>query len=321
MGAEKRKMTAGILMCCILCILSLFVYSRRFVNVEVTPKWLGVMLCVGIAGIAWSLLHRKLYVPARSFFVVLTCCFLFIFLRNWAVLGFNESLLTYLISLLILFLLLQQAVHTCPPRYLFGTVILFAFALAIQGILQHADMFPFGKMRLAAIGNFDNPAGFAAALACAFPFCFLFFTDQTRTLRYAAMVAATLIAVAIILSGSRAGMLAIAVATAVWFFVKSNRFRWKRSINPVCWKIVAATVMLALPIALYFIKKDSADGRLLIQRYGCTDAAGRQLPQIGPICRSGTAFATGIRDVPVAVYAALRTGQAERGDRPHGGGA
>ena len=109
MGAEKRKMTAGILMCCMLCILSLFVYSRRFVNVEVTPKWIGLML----------------------FF--------------------------------------------------------FAFALTIQGILQHADMFPFGKMRLAAIGNFDNPAGFAAALACAFPFCFLFFTDKTRTLRYAAI--------------------------------------------------------------------------------------------------------------------------------------
>jgi tetratricopeptide (TPR) repeat protein len=71
------------------------------------------------------------------------------------------------------------------------------------------------------------------------------------------MAAAAIMTAAVVLSGSRAGMLAVMAAIAVWFFAKPKTRNTK---------LAAAIVMLALPTALYFFKKDSADGRWLIWR-------------------------------------------------------
>ena len=71
------------------------------------------------------------------------------------------------------------------------------------------------------------------------------------------MAAAVLMAVAIILSGSCAGILAVAVAMSVWLLTQSSKNRKL--------KIAIAVVLILLPV-LYFFKRDSADGRLLIWR-------------------------------------------------------
>ena len=218
-----RELIKNILMCCIICSITLFVSSRRFVNAEVTPKWLCLMLCLGFMGMVWSVFNHKTSI------------------KN------NQSKIV---------------------NYLYGTVIVFALTLAIQGIFQYAGVLPSGNYH-AVTGSFDNPAGFAAALVCALPLCFLFFTDKTKYLKYAAIAAAALMAIAIFLSGSRAGMVAMAVAMAVWFlakprylpcFQRHGRFRVA--------KIILLVVLVVLPLILYFFKKDSADGRLLIWR--CT---------------------------------------------------
>ena len=47
----KHSAITGILICCILCGITLFVSSSRFVNAEVTPKWLGLMLAIGVMGL------------------------------------------------------------------------------------------------------------------------------------------------------------------------------------------------------------------------------------------------------------------------------
>jgi O-antigen ligase len=187
-----------------LCCITLFAFSYRFVDAQVVPKWLGVMLCVGVMGIVWSIAGPKIKIS--------------------------------------------------PLRYLFGTVAVFALVLSLHGIiLQLAGVMPAGK----AIGNFDNPAGFASALACAFPLCFLFFKSRTLYVRYVAVATAAIIATAVSFSGSRAGMLAVAVATVVWLLAKiRNRTT----------KIILLVALAVLPAMLYFFKKDSADGRLLIWR-------------------------------------------------------
>jgi hypothetical protein len=43
----------------ILCCITLFLSSRLFVNENITPKWLCLMLITGMAGMIWSLLRRK----------------------------------------------------------------------------------------------------------------------------------------------------------------------------------------------------------------------------------------------------------------------
>jgi len=151
-------------------------------------------------------------------------------------------------------------VTVCHYKYLSGSVIVFSLGLALYGILQCAGIILSSNTKFAIVGSFDNPAGFAAALACALPLCFLFFARQTKYLRFTAIVVAIIMAIAVFLSGSRAGMLSIVVATAGWFLAKTK-------VTPKL-KIALVAALIALPVILYFVKKDSADGRLLIWR--CT---------------------------------------------------
>lgn len=256
---EKYLIIAETETCSILCCTTLFITSHRFVNAEITPKWLGLMLMVGIMGIAWGVFYRKAYLPAKPVFLLLTGCFLFIFARGWVTSGFNTVLFMYMGGLLLLFFVAQQMVAVCPPRYLYGVAVLLATTLSIQGILQFFGIIPSANNNFAVTGSFDNPAGFAVALACAWPLCFHFFTHPTKYVRYAAMAAAALMAGAVSLSGSRTGILALMVATAVWLFAQLK-------IKNRSSRIIPAVVILALPVVLYFFKKDSANGRLLIWR-------------------------------------------------------
>ena len=236
-------------MCCILCSISLFVSSHRLINAELTPKWLGMMAGIGIAGVALSIWNREKHYNANSLLFFLISGFLLVLVRNWVTLGFNPTLFMNLCGLGLLFFLLQQMVAECPPRYFYGTIIVLAVALSLHGIFQYTGVLPTANNH-AVVGSFDNPAGFAAALICVLPFCFLFFSEKTPYLRYAAMAAAALMAIAVILSGSRAGMLAVAVAATVWVFSKIKNQKTK---------IALALFVIALPVALYFFKKDSAD--------------------------------------------------------------
>ena len=262
---ERRLAITGILLFCIICGVSLFVFSNSFVSAEITPKWLGMMISVGLAGITWSMLNGKIsfYVKPLVLFI---CCFLFIFVRKWITSDFNTPLLIYLCGLLLLCLIVKQIVNDCKHQYLLGTVIVFALALSVQVILQYIGLLPFGKNNFPVTGNFDNPAGFSAALVCALPLCFLFLKHEKRYLRYAVMVAATLMAIAVFLSGSRAGIMAVAVAATIWLLSQS-KFTYTehlRNINKKTKNFLTIVLLCALPFVLYFIKKDSADGRLLI---------------------------------------------------------
>ena len=210
---KKRTIIFGVLTCCILCSITLFVTSYRFIDAEITPKWLGLMLCIGIMGLVWSIQGNKI--------------------------SFTDFL----------------------SKYLFGTIIVFALVLSIQGILQYVGTFPYSSNKFAVTGSFDNPAGYAAALTCSFPFCFLFFRNKTLYIRYAAILAAVLMMIVVILSGSRAGILSIAVVILAWLFFQPLKRLYKL-------KFIFFIAIVVLTFVLYFIKKDSADGRLLIWR--CT---------------------------------------------------
>ena len=85
---RKSSKIVGVLNFCILCSITLFAFSQLFVNEKITPKWLGLMLSVGIAGIVWSMFNCKVFLPTKKIFIILSCFFLFIFVRNWITLDF-----------------------------------------------------------------------------------------------------------------------------------------------------------------------------------------------------------------------------------------
>ena len=254
---SKYSTLVGVLMCLILCSITLFMSSNCFVNKEIIPKWLGMMLSIGIMGMAWSMSGCTISLPAKLIDTVIIFCFLLFIIRGISL----RVAIMYPVGLLLLYYLKQYMVMVCQYKYLLGTVIILTLGLSLYGIFQYIGLLPSNNSIFVITGSFDNPAGFAASLACVLPLCFLFFNRQYKYLRCMTIMAVAIIATAIFLSGSRAGILSIMIAMVAWLFVRLKIVN-KRS------KILLTVALVVLFMTLYFLKKDSADGRLLIWR--CT---------------------------------------------------
>jgi O-antigen ligase len=237
---------------------ALFVSSRHFVNHEVAPKWFGLIAGVSVVVIAFSFIRRKVYVPTTSLFLLISASCLTVLFRDWADSGFNVYLLTQTVCFILLFVVMQQAIPVLPVGYLYGLLALFATVLAAQGLLQYAGLL-YGAGRFKMTGNFDNPAGYAAALVCVYPYVFRFIRHSRRTVRYISVVLSAVVVAAAVLSESRAAIIASIVVTVCYLFSRYSGLRIRKSI-----KIITVCVALAGMSSLYALKKDSADGRLLI---------------------------------------------------------
>jgi O-antigen ligase len=130
-------------------------------------------------------------------------------------------------------------------------------AQAAYGILQYAGALPAAN-GFRVTGSFDNPAGFAASLCAAFPLLLYLALGKNHRLRGLGWAAAGVAAVAVALSASRAGALSVAVMCVVAALYKFPRLQR--------YKAAALALCLLLAAGLYLLRKDSANGRLLIWR-------------------------------------------------------
>ena len=136
--------------------------------------------------------------------------------------------------------------------------------LSTYGLLQYFGAFPSRHYAFPITGTYENPAGFAAVQAALFPFALYisFQNENKRWIRCFAGVTAVLCFVTVILSGSRAGVLAICAAATVVLVLqtkvisvfKTHQWLWL----PVILTVVTASVMM------YRVKASSADGRLFV---------------------------------------------------------
>ena len=126
------------------------------------------------------------------------------------------------------------------------------------GLMQYFGIFHTYKV-FNIIGSFDNPAGFAACLAVGFPFCFSAL-DGNKQKRHLAIIALVIITLSIILSGSRASIIAILVVSSIFLVSRYHPCfnHYRKYLLGVC------IVILVTGAILFFLKKDSAIGRILI---------------------------------------------------------
>lgn len=106
-------------------------------------------------------------------------------------------------------------------------------------------------------GSFDNPAGFASCLCIGLPFVAFLWPVGNKYVRYVGWLLAAFMVVAVVLSASRAGIISMVVMGVVYLFWKAKG-KWRMG-RYVLWLAV-----LLLFVGCYWMKKDSADGRLLI---------------------------------------------------------
>ncbi|MDR1122169.1 MAG: O-antigen ligase family protein [Dysgonamonadaceae bacterium] len=253
-----NRLTVGLLFG-ILCCVTLFVTSRHFVNQEVTPKWFGLIAGVGIAGIISGIFHRDLYIPLKSILIPMLLCCSLVVLRDYLASGFNYQLMMQAICLLLLFFLLQQMTVIFPVKYVLGITVILTTILACYGVLDYPGLLLSAK-HIRLTGGFDNPAGFTAALVCVLPCTFYFSRDTSCAVKYIAILIAVLLFSVIALSQARAAIIAgLAVIVCYLLCGKYSGIKWKNWV-----KILLVFIIAISMTGLYFLKKDSADGRIPI---------------------------------------------------------
>lgn len=140
-------------------------------------------------------------------------------------------------------------------RFLFAFIIALCICQAVYAIVQSIGWLS-SRFSFQAVGSFDNPAGLAACLCMGVPCCLYFLRTGTKK-RMKCLAGGSLffIITGLFLSGSRAGLLAVMIVGGCWI--------WR------IWKCHHARYLMVILgtgilTGMYFAKKDSADGRLLM---------------------------------------------------------
>ncbi|HBL32596.1 MAG TPA: hypothetical protein DDZ96_02100 [Porphyromonadaceae bacterium] len=249
---------------------TLFFIPAVFVNRFTTAPavWMQAGVSVGIVG--YVLLNKqRIPVPPKGFLILLAIGGLYFLSRShWSV----ESLVTVL-TLIAAFLLFYAVGR---QKRLFMLFSLLGTILALWGLGQYAGLLPSYHGVFPATGPFDNPAGLSASLALLLPFSLYGCIRSPKKYRLLAIAAACLTVCVIVLSQARAAIFAAAVIL-VFFFLRLLRERGIKL--SVVHYTVAGLAGIVLIAGLFFLKKDSAGGRLLIWK--CTGQLMARKPVFG----------------------------------------
>lgn len=117
-------------------------------------------------------------------------------------------------------------------------------------------------------GHFDNPAGFAAFLIMILPYCFLLIGSRNRYKRWTGLGILAVFVTGLILSESRAGIVSVLCVISIILYQRYRDFTRSKQSPKFRIGFLTASLILLTTIftALYFQKKASANGRLLIWR-------------------------------------------------------
>jgi len=246
----------------ILSASSIFLISTHFANPPAPTLYIsvggGCMLAIFALVIKYK--QQKLSMSATEILVGS-----FLLLANIYGVYTGSLSLEWIISgwSLWLFYLLARRIKV-TIGWLFMGLVLIGSAQAIYGLGQYMHWFSnMAAPNFRISGSFENPAGFASSLSVCFPFALFLLSKKKLYWKLIGGLAVILISGAIVLSQSRAGVIAILVIGGIWVIkalnIKGLNFLSNRT------KIVGSIVLvIALLAGLYFLKKDSADGRLLI---------------------------------------------------------
>lgn len=156
-------------------------------------------------------------------------------------------------------------------------IVITCLLQAVYGLLQYIGIF-YVSRGFDITGSFDNPAGFAACLSAGFPFC-LAVMRKSKRMRLFGLAASAIITLSIILSGSRAGILAVVIVAAVYL---GHRYcgllrKHRNFIFPL-----SGIIFVILVAGLFLLKKDSALGRILIWKNTCEMISHQPVSGFGP---------------------------------------
>lgn len=242
---------------------SIFITSSKFVNSYITPKLYWFLILILITTLVSNVFH--LFLKTRDEINIIKPAWLLAFFGIALLFATSSNslyiILVVSICLLALMGLLNNNFHLQNSNLLWIISVLGALQ-AVYGISQY--IFSTNQYNIGIKGSFDNPAGFAVTLSLIFPFALYLSIKNCNWLKRLGITCCFIIVISILLSKSRAGILAITLSSGVLIYFETRIFeffkRWK-----IKQKVVTALIIFILFSSfLYFLKKDSANGRLLI---------------------------------------------------------
>lgn len=144
-------------------------------------------------------------------------------------------------------------------------ISIICFLQASYGLFQFVGWLPSNHSKFAITGSFDNPAGFAAVLAMGFPIGLFILVKSKAVERYLATVSSTVITIAVFLSGSPTGIFSIVISAIVFSLFSTNLISKFSQLKH--YKFLSVLILICFlsgTVILYYQKKDSTSGRLLI---------------------------------------------------------
>lgn len=252
---SRHLFSNGIFPFSFLVITTLFLSADWFMDRSFLPQNLGFIFGVVLwGGICIGNRKRKNELSIDFLSVSFTVCIGYIFVRSLFTPQYMQSV--YIGTGWILFALIR---NRKKPIQIFANILSVVGVLqALYGLLQYTGSIEIQSYFL-IIGSFDNPAGFAASIVLCYPFLLCQTSNGKRkTLKF--MVCLLLI-IAVILSGSRTGILTLCVVTFLFYAIRYRTFIHKRRIFFICG---GALFLIGLFIGLVYLKTASTSGRILI---------------------------------------------------------
>ena len=271
---------------------TLFCIPNIFVNrfTTATALWMQAGISVWLLGYVFFK-KRQFAIPPRSFILVMVVCAIYHLWRsNW---NFESCAATItLISAFCLFYAVWSGVQDKKPVFYLFTAL--AVMLSLWGLAQYVGWLPVYHGSLTVTGPFDNPAGISASLVLLLPFPLYCIGNLSGKWRLVGIIASGLVVTTILLSGARAAILAVAATLSIFFIVLLKKRGIKLSAVHYGVAILGCLLLFA---GLFFIKKDSANGRLLIWR--CTGQLIARKPILG---YGGNGFTANYMDEQAAYF-------------------
>lgn len=167
----------------------------------------------------------------------------------------------------ILLCIRKREVRT-NERTLFAVMGLLCLTQALYAISQSVGLLA-SRFPYRVVGSFDNPAGLAACLCVGIPCCIYLYRNSGNVIKWSSVAVALLIGAALVLSESRAGIVAGVLVPCAWLLLSRVKKCWGR--------ILLLILGIAVLVGMYFLKKYSADGRVLMLYSGWEMAKERPL--------------------------------------------
>lgn len=236
---------------------SIFAVSNFFVDKYCTIQYVCLFLGLLMNLFVVSIFNRNI----DKYITILVLLTSILYLVNDSTLFFlNNGLI--IISLIFLFM---KIINQLLMKHCFKICVFMSIVVLIEVLWGVYKCLIINQDCYIIAGSFDNPAGFATCISILFPFSLFLIRSHSRYWRIAGCSFVLIFVCAILLSKSRAGMLAfIGVIIAHLYITHLHEGIVKLSKKRVAYVVIL--ISLGLFVGLYYLKKDSADGRLLIWR-------------------------------------------------------